>query len=220
MLLECGGHEALHGDLERRCRKAGQAGQGGSPLAGFCLEVVLQLEGWSRGPDRFEELVAGADAGELAALRAAARQLARHAEEPLHTALSQFDFELLEAPASLFKEDDFEADFGDLSLPDWLWEEDDGDDDDDDDDDEEVDLASVLETFEEVIDQGGMRGAPVTAIRDLAGSLRSDPQTREMLQALAAISEPERDSLSRELQILLFSRPRGGRQGRGRRGKR
>ena len=57
-----------------------------------------------------------------------------------------------------------------------------------------------------MVDKAGMRGVPVSALRDFAGSLRSDPETRELLDLAAEECTATGEEVSRELNILLFPR--------------
>ena len=72
------------------------------------------------------------------------------------------------------------------------------------------DLLEILDAMEQMIDEGGLRRAPVSLIRELAGLFRSKPQTRQELARLARDCEQEglTEELSRELYILLFPHKR------------
>ena len=75
-------------------------------------------------------------------------------------------------------------------------------------------LFAELDRLEELIDDSGLRGAPSSELRDLAANLRAEPRARRELDKTAGDCEAAglRDTLTRELRVLLF--PRAKRKGR------
>ena len=78
-------------------------------------------------------------------------------------------------------------------------------------------ILDELRELEKLIDEGGLRGAPSHVLKDFVGDMRSDPGARRTLERVAHECEAAglRDTLSREVQALLF--PRKGGKGRKRR---
>ena len=75
-------------------------------------------------------------------------------------------------------------------------------------------IFAELDRLEELIDDSGLRGAPSSELRDLAANLRAEPRARRELDKTARDCEAAglRDTLTRELRVLLF--PRAKRKGR------
>jgi len=69
-------------------------------------------------------------------------------------------------------------------------------------------LCDDLDRLEELIDDNGLRGAPPSDLRELAGNLRAEPRTRRDLDRTARGCEAAGlgDRLSPELHVLLFPR--------------
>ena len=53
------------------------------------------------------------------------------------------------------------------------------------------------------VDEAGLRGKPVSVVRDAAGMMQGDPQLAERVGALAEMCEEARAELSPEADILL-----------------
>jgi len=214
MLLDCDGSRVVSREIDRRL--SGQAKVGRDPLLLFYLEVIRHIEGRSSGSRHFERILGAADESQEQRLRAAASRLARHAEYPLCEALQRFDFEILEDPSLPLGGDgasfpDLDEVIGDvvsgalgvgLDREDEEW----------DDDDEEN--GGIVQQFEDLIDEAGLRGAPMSTLRDHAGNLRSDPMTREALEAATFECTTFGIEVSRELSVLLFPRRKGAKRER------
>ncbi len=71
-------------------------------------------------------------------------------------------------------------------------------------------LCDELDRLEDLIDDNRLRGAPPSDLRELAANLRAEPRTRRELDRTARGCEAADlgDSLSPELQVLLFPRAR------------
>lgn len=69
-------------------------------------------------------------------------------------------------------------------------------------------LCDELDRLEDVIDDNGLRGAPPSDLRELAGNLRAEPGARRELNGTARRCEAAGlgDRLSPELHVLLFPR--------------
>ena len=72
------------------------------------------------------------------------------------------------------------------------------------------DLLEDLDDLERLIDDRGLRGEPVAALRELAGNMRAEPSARRDLDRIARDCEAGglRDRLSPELDAVLFARRR------------
>ena len=70
------------------------------------------------------------------------------------------------------------------------------------------DIADELSELEGFIDESDLRGAPLAALKEFAGLLRSNQQTRQDLERICRECEAAElsDSLSPELYFLLFGR--------------
>ena len=216
MLLECDGHGAVSAEIDRRL--SGQSKAARDPLLLFYLEVIRHMEGSSSGSRHFERILAAANEPQVQRLRAAASRLARHAEYPLSEALQRLDFEILDLPSlpletgggPLPELDELIGDLvgraveGDLGWEDEEW-----------DDDDQEENGGIVQQFEDLIDEAGIRGAPMSALRDFAGNLRADPITREAVEAAASECTTFGVEVSRELGVLLFPRRKGTKPGRG-----
>lgn len=210
ILLACDQRAWVRTEIDRRLRGRKKAQR--DPLLLFYLAVIRHQEGQDHGSRRFAEVLAAADADDEKRLRAAALRLAGHAHGPLRQALQQFRFDVLDLPYPLFGDE--------LPLPaEFLGEE-------------EASLEEVLQTLigseaetqapgldgedlvdelselEDFIDENGLRGAPMAALKDFAGTLKSSPQARRELAQIARECEAENltDTLSPELYFLLFAR--------------
>ena len=119
-------------------------------------------EGRQRKSRDFREIVETATPSETALLRRCAQQLAQYVDDPLRLALHKFDFELLELPGTRTAADPFgpTSDEWEDELENEL--EDEYDDLDFNDD------FDVFGALEELIDQAGLRGAPVGVVREFA----------------------------------------------------
>ena len=203
MLLACDQYAPVRTEINRRLQGRPKAQR--DPLLLFYLAVIRYQEGQDYDSRRFMEVLDAADAADQARLRAAAVRLASYAHGPLQQALQQFRFDVLDWPGPLFG--------GGLPLPaDLLGEEGGaleellGD--------ElapelsEVDIADELNELEDFIDENGMRGAPLAALKEFAGFVKSSPQARRDLERTARECEAAdlSDDLSPELYFLLFGR--------------
>ena len=171
--------------------------------------MVRYQAGQDHDARRFAEVLDAADGADEKRLRAAAGRLAGLAHGPLRQALQQFRFEVLDLPSPLFG--------GELPLPAELLGGDEGVleevlqaliDGAPEPDSEVLDLVDELSELEEFIDENGLRGAPLPMLKDFAGALKSNPQTRREWAETARACEAENlsDSLSPELYFLLFAR--------------
>jgi hypothetical protein len=213
ILLGCDGHSTVSKEIDRRLKDQGTGRR--DPLLLFYLEVARHIQGRSSGSRRFRQILDKATEPELQRLRQASSRLARHAENPLREALQEFSFEILDVP-DLFadnpdtpypaSDDDIVADLverivdGELPMPPGMAEG--------------AAQDAIVQELEESIDEAGMRGAPLAALRDFAGSLRADSETRQLLEEAAERCLDTGEELSRELEILLFPRRKGTRRRR------
>ena len=211
MLLACDQYAPVRTEINRRLQGRKKAQR--DPLLLFYLAVIRYQEGQDYDSRRFMEVLDAADAADLARLRAAAARLASYVHGPLQQALQQFRFDVLDWPVPLFG--------GGLPLPPDLLGEEDGL-------LEEVledllgdeaeplampelrdgDIADELSELEGFIDESDLRGAPLAALKEFAGFLRSNQQTRQDLERICRECEAAElsDSLSPELYFLLFGR--------------
>ena len=69
-------------------------------------------------------------------------------------------------------------------------------------------IEDELSDLEDIIEESNLRGAPLSALKEFAGDMRSSPETRRDLDRMARECEAENlsDSLSPELHFLLFAR--------------
>jgi len=217
MLLDCDGHGAVSAEINRRL--SGQSKAGRDPLLLFYLEVIRHIGGKSSGSRHFDRILGAANESQVRRLRAAGPRLARHAEYPLSEALQRFDFEILDLPSlplgppggPLPELDELIGDLVDRAIEgDLDWEDEEWDDDDDD----QEENVGIVQQFEDLIDDAGIRGAPMSALRDFAGNLRSDPISREAVEAAALECTTFGVEVSRELDVLLFPGRKGTKRGR------
>ncbi len=228
-LLACDGQVKVRAELERRLRR-----RRGWPLLQFYLAVIRYEDGDDRGAASFTEILEDADSTERERLRAAAHRLAQVVEdEPLRHALQQFDFDILDRVASPLAslwdllaglpvpEDDHpivpaehEAEPKAVSGSEFpvalhraarsglldpaqgrLFE------------DETV--AVVLDRLEAMIDSADLRSIRLEYRREIFDSVRTDPETRRMLDEIAdrCTATNRRTMLSSELDALLFPVP-------------
>ncbi len=75
--------------------------------------------------------------------------------------------------------------------------------------DDEDDQTDELEDLEQMLDEAGVRGAPLPVLQDFAGYIRSAPQQRRRLDQIARAVEDKYGDLSRELRVLLFPKRKG-----------
>ena len=210
ILLACGQRPPVRAEIDRRLlgRKKSQR----DLLLLFYLAVIRYQEGQDHGSRRFAEVLDAADADDQTRLRAAAVRLASYAHGPLRQALQQFRFDVLDWPLPLFGgglplpadllggeggslEEVLEGLLGDeaeVRLPDL----DDGD------------IADELSELEDFVDENDLRGAPLAALKEFAGFLKSSQQTRRELERVGRECEAAdlSDTLSPELYFLLFAR--------------
>ena len=210
ILLACDQRAQVRAEIGRRLRGRKKAQR--DPLLLFYLAVIRHQEGQDHDSRHFAEILAAADADDEKRLRAAAVRLAGHAHGPLRQALQQFRFDVLDLPSPLLG--------GELPLPaEFLGGEEalleeilqtmiDDEAETHSPDLADEDLVDELSELEDFIDENGLRGAPMAALKDFAGSLKSSPQARRELARVARECEAENliDTLSPELYFLLFAR--------------
>jgi hypothetical protein len=70
------------------------------------------------------------------------------------------------------------------------------------------DIADDLSDLEDFVDENDLRGAPLAALKEFAGFLKSSQQTRRDLERIGRECEAAdlSDDLSPELYFLLFAR--------------
>ena len=234
ILMDCGGRAAVRAELARRLRGAPKTRR--DPLLLLYLAVIRHLEGQDIGARRFEEALAAADPSDLERLRAAAAELARHAQGILREALRKFDFTLLDLPPPLFG-DGAPPGFSDLlerlfdltesepeppdepSLDDFLDALRDGLSGAAPGDRRQGSLfdseaARELDALEDLFDRHAMRGMPAPLLQEIAGIARAEPEIRQNLDGMARRCEAAdlRPGLTREARILLFPRRQGKRR--------
>jgi tetratricopeptide (TPR) repeat protein len=207
ILMDCGEREEIRAQINRRlgALKKGER----DPLLLFYLAVIRHQEGTDYDSRRFKEVLAMVNAAQRTRLQAAAVRLARHTHGPLRQALQQFKFEVLDLPLPFAGgglpplEQLLEMIGGIEGL----------------DPDEEMfldgeDIVEDLNELEERITENVLRGAAVSTLRDFAGTLRTNPQTRRELERIGRQCQDEGldNDLSRELEIILFPRKRKKRQ--------
>ena len=207
MLLAGDQSAPVRAEINRRLQGRPKAQR--DPLLLFYLAVIRYQEGQDYDSRRFMEVLDAADAADQTRLRAAAVRLASYMHGPLHQALQQFRFDVLDWPGPLFGgglplpadllggeggslEEALEELLGDEAAP----ELSDGD------------LADELNELEDFIDENGMRGASLAALKEFAGFVKSSPQARRDLERTARECEAAdlSDALSPELYFLLFGR--------------
>ena len=209
ILLDCGKRPVVRAEIDRRLQGVTKPNR--DPLLLFYLAVIRYQEGKDYDSRHFQEVLGMVDAARREELRAAALRLSRHAQGPLRQALQEFRFEMLDMAfpfaggrGGLPSLEDILRNMGpELDEPDF--------------DEERFSgvggIMDELDELEQMIDEHGMRGAPVSQLRDLAGILRTRAQTRQDLARIARQCEAEDlvDELSPELHIILF--PRKGKGG-------
>ena len=234
ILMDCGGRDAVRAELNRRLRGAPRTGR--DPLLLLYLAMIRHLEGQDFGARRFGEALKAAGPSDLERLRAAAANLARHAQGILREALRKFDFTLLELPPPLFGDDTVPV----LSdLLDQLFDLNESEPEPPDEPllDEFLDAlrdglsgaapgdrrqgslfdseaAKELDVLEDLIDRHAMRGMPASLLQEIAGVARAEPEIRRNLDLTARKCEAAdlRPGLTREARILLFPRRQGKRR--------
>ncbi|MCY4605887.1 MAG: hypothetical protein OXE49_16775 [Gemmatimonadetes bacterium] len=211
ILLAGDQHAPVRAEINRRLRGRKKAQR--DPLLLFYLAVIRYQEGQDYDSRRFVEVIDAADADDEKRLRAAAVRLASYAHGPLRQALQQFRFDVLDWPVPLFGgglplpadllggedgslEEALEMLLGDEAEPLAIPELSDGD------------IADELSELEDFIDENSLRGAPLAALKEFAGFLKSSQQTRRDLERIGRECEAEdlSDDLSSELYFLLFAR--------------
>ena len=234
ILMDCGGRDAVRAELNRRLRGAPRTGR--DPLLLLYLAMIRHLEGQDFGARRFTEALKAAGPSDLERLRVAAANLARHAQGILREALRKFDFTLLELPPPLFGDDTVP---GLTDLLDRLFDltESEPEPPDEPPLDEFLDAlrdglsgaapgdrrqgslfdseaARELDVLEDLFDRHAMRGMPASALQEIAGVARAEPEIRRNLDRTARKCEAAdlRPGLTREARILLFPRRQGKRR--------
>ena len=205
ILLACDQRARVRAEIDRRLRERKKAQR--DPLLLFYLAVIRHQEGQDHGSRRFVEAINAADADDEKRLRAAAVRLAGHVHGPLRQALQQFRFDVLDLPYPLPLPAELLGG-EETSLEEVLEMLIDGEAETHSPDLDGEDLVDDLSDLEDFIDENGLRNAPMAALKDFAGSLKSSPQTRRELARLARECEAENliDTLSPELYFLLFAR--------------
>ena len=211
MLLACYQSAPVRAEINRRLQGRPKAQR--DPLLLFYLAVIRYQEGQDYDSRRFMEVLDAADAADQTRLRAAAVRLASYMHGPLQQALQQFRFDVLDWPGPLFGgglplpadllgeeggalEEALEELLGDeaedLAMPELR----------------DGDIADELSELEHFIDESDLRGAPLAALKEFAGFLRSNQQTRQDLERITRECEAAdlSDDLSPELYFLLFAR--------------
>ena len=236
ILMDCGGRDAVRAELNRRLRGAPRTGR--DPLLLLYLAMIRHLAGQDFGARRFAEALKAAGPSDLERLRAAAANLARHAQGILHEALRKFDFTLLELPPPLFG-DGAPSGLSDLlgrlfdltesepepeppeepSLDEFLDALRDGLSSAEPGDRRQGSLfdseaARELDALENLFDRHAMRGMPASLLQEIAGVARAEPEIRQNLDRMARNCEAAdlRPGLTREARILLFPRRQGKRR--------
>ena len=234
ILMDCGGRAAVRVELNRRLRSAPKTHR--DPVLLLYLAMIRHLEGQDFGARRFDEALKAAGPSDLERLRAAAVNLARHAQGILREALRKFDFTLLELPPPLFGDDtvpglsDLLAELFDLTesepetpdeppldefldaLRDGLSGAAPGDRRQGSLFDSEA--AGELHALEDLFDRHAMRGMPASLLREIGDVARTEPEIRRNLDGMARRCEAAdlRPGLTREARILLFPRRQGKRR--------
>ena len=175
------------------------------PLLRFYLAVVRHLEGETYGSQSFRQILDGADSALKERLRAAAARLAPYVHGPLQEALRRFEFDIMDSPfpfsgAGLPGTEGLMGELTELieNSGGLLYGV----------EAEDIDL----DDLENIIDEAGLRGAPLSILQDFVGNFRSDSQRRRELDQIARAVEDGYDDLSRELRVLLFPKRRGSRR--------
>ena len=212
ILLECGERAQVRAEIGRRLRASKKTPR--DPLLLFYLAVIRYEEGQDYDSRRFAEVLDAADGADQKRLRAAAVRLAGHVRGLLRQALQQFRFELLDLPMPPFlggpplpaefpgggeqsMEEGLETLVDNGADPPTIWSDADGD-----------DLLAELGDLEGLLDEKGLRGAPLAELKDFSGFLKSRLRTRRDLERIALECEAADLSatLSPELYFLLFAR--------------
>ena len=201
ILMACDELDPVRAEIDRRLR--GREKGRRDRLLLFYLAVIRYQEGQDYDSRRFMEVLDAADAADQTRLRAAAARLAGHVDHPLRKALQEFRFDLLDVPLALFG-GGFPLDLP--GVPGWPL----GD---------EAGapafpfpggggIEDELSDLEDIIEENNLRGAPLSALKEFAGDLRSSPETRRDLDRMARECKAENlsDSLSPEAYFLLFAR--------------
>jgi tetratricopeptide (TPR) repeat protein len=205
-------------ELQKRLQKKDQPQ---SRQMQFFLITLKHMTGVSYCRDQYHEVVAKADAVELAQLETLSRKLSRHASGLLKSSLERFDFSVLEGnyPAKGFPGFPYpegEEDFDEM--------------DDDDDDEEDFDIdemmrdiipllsefggfnkgerREIIKSVEDFVEETGAKGLPDEMIRELRNIARAAPQMRKMIDSMADFVRITALTtyISREAQILLFGK--------------
>ena len=201
ILMACDEFAPVRVEIDRRLRGRKKALR--DPLLLFYLAVIRYQEGQDYDSRRFMEVLAAAGAADQKRLRAAAARLAGHVYGPLREALQEFRFDMLDLPFAPFgggspldllggMGEPFGDEAGPLAIPEL------GDD----------DISVDLDELEQLLDETGLRGAPLAVLKEFAGDFRSSPQARRDLDRICRECEAENmsDALSPELYFLLFAR--------------
>ncbi len=178
-------------------------------------ELFMDLKAFQKVKDKTSE-------SDLESLRAAARRLAKHASEPLKSALERFDFTIpligfnddMTSPYDLFDDDFFMDDDEEYDGPDDLenffelleaMKQNPGI------FDKAVvknQLDTIIKALEHFIDAMGLRGAPDFLINEIKKNTRKEsPDMAKTFSTLASLLDSERiKTLSSELRIFLFGK--------------
>ncbi|MEA1901365.1 MAG: hypothetical protein U9N47_11520, partial [Thermodesulfobacteriota bacterium] len=172
-------------------------------------ELFMDLKAFQKVKDKTSE-------SDLEPLRAASRQLAKHASGPLKPALESFDFTM---PVPSF------GPMGDMTMPYDLFDDDFFMDDDEEYADPEdfaeflevmkqnpgvfkSQLDTIIRALEHFIDSMGLRGAPDFLIKELKKTIRKEsPDMANTFSTLASLLDKKRlKALSSEARIFLFGK--------------
>lgn len=201
ILLACQNRSAVRTEISRRLKRLATSDQ--HALLRLYLAVICHLDGETHGPQSFKSIVDAANPALKERLRAAAARLAQYTHGPLREALQQFNFDILYSPFTSLEEvppgiEELLSDLiglpNDTSGPFY---------------DDEDDQTDELEDLEQMLDEAGVRGAPLPLLQDFVGYIRSAPQQRRQLDQIARAVEDKYDDLSRELRVLLFPKRKG-----------
>ncbi|MCD6224551.1 MAG: hypothetical protein J7K32_03335, partial [Deltaproteobacteria bacterium] len=188
----------------------------------FYLAVIKYINNENIGSSMFNALINNADAGTLKELQTISRKLAAHTSGPLQSALTVFDFGMLDGFCfnNIFDDDDYDDDnFNDDD------DDDDYDYDDDDfnnifnmmnpdsgsdfdfDENDIFNVDSLLKIAEHMVQSFGLKGAPDGIIKELRNAARSDFKVREEFDMICnMLKRIKNKELSREVKILFLGK--------------
>ena len=174
----------------------------------FYLAVIKYINGDNVDATLFKTIIDNADTSTLKELQIVSRGLAPHTSGPLQSALSVFDFDVLDSSGfgeivdNDFFYDDDDDEFANNFFPN-NWNLHDLDFDNFDMNEEEM----VITVGKMFLENMGLMGAPDSVIKELRAMLRSQPGDRKQLDSIAdKLKKMKKKNIPREVELFFVGK--------------